>query len=52
MITERAWVARKRRKSGGGFYYFSRKGWFLFGLLPLYIRDRTLRNPWCEVKVD
>lgn len=41
MIIKRIWTAeRKGRYSQQiGLYHITQEGWFLFGLVPLYIRD-------------
>lgn len=41
MITERTW--EKRTKRGGKSAAVTRTGWFLFGLIPLFIRDTSVR---------
>ena len=35
MIIHKSWLAHRR----GGMLEWQREGWYLFGLLPLYIRD-------------
>ena len=35
MITKRIWEVKKN----GGLRHKLREGWFLFGIIPLYIRD-------------
>ncbi len=47
MVTKRIWVARKTTYAGvnSRFYYVKREGWFLFGLLPVFIQDLTIRDP-------
>jgi hypothetical protein len=46
MISKRVWVIEKTR--GGGAYpkrmKLMREGWFLFGLIPLYVRDMNARE--------
>lgn len=37
MIVKRVWEAVK----SGGLLWKVREGWFLFGIVPLYIRDLT-----------
>ena len=39
MIVKKMW----NQKSAGGIYSFVREGWYLFGIVPLYIRDVTAR---------
>lgn len=41
MIVKRIWTAERKRRYGQqtGLYHIVQDGWFLFGLIPLYIRD-------------
>ena len=43
MITYRCWHKRRPARFFGDTYDHIRDGWFLFGILPLYVRDRTER---------
>jgi len=42
MITYRCWHVRRPARFGNT-YDLIRDGWFLLGLFPLYVRDRTER---------
>ena len=48
MISHKLWVVVRRKKARVGIghierWEIDREGWFLFGLLPLYIRDLRIR---------
>lgn len=38
MIIHRRWIDRRK----GGLEKVTREGWFLFGFIPLYIRQLTM----------
>lgn len=40
MIVKRTWTARKY----GGLHRWVRSGWYLLGIIPLYIRDEQPRT--------
>ena len=40
MIIKKIW----RQKTRGGLISWYREGWYLFGFIPLYVRDITDRN--------
>jgi hypothetical protein len=48
MIVHRLWTVAVVRKSLRGLYrdtwHVNREGWFLLGLVPLYIRDLSARK--------
>ena len=48
MIYKRIW--RERRKVDGAALPFewTIEGWYLFGFIPLYIRDKETRGTWGE----
>ncbi|WP_156150627.1 hypothetical protein [Hyphomicrobium sp. 99] len=45
MISKRIWKMSRKLKSRHGItgksdhYYVTREGWFLFGVIPIYVRD-------------
>lgn len=41
MIIKKVWIERKTFKSTGEW---QREGWYLFGIIPLYIRDSGPRE--------
>jgi hypothetical protein len=43
MIVHKLWKARRKAGSFTTDEWF-REGWFLFGIIPLYIRDRQSRE--------
>ncbi len=47
MIIKRRWFSRVRNQKetyGWTHHYIQKEGWFLFGFLPLYIRDLGTRR--------
>jgi len=45
MIVHKLWKAKRKYKHIGGVKdEWFREGWFLFGFIPLYIRDRQSRD--------
>ncbi len=46
MIVKRVWLQTSTRYRGGvcGTASWYRHGWYLFGFIPLYVRDITDRN--------
>ena len=40
MIVKKLWIESKPN----GTDPWEREGWFLFGIIPLYVRDLTFRN--------
>lgn len=42
MLTYRIWHERRPRRFGDTYEHI-RDGWFLFGFIPLLVRDRTER---------
>lgn len=49
MIVHRLWMVQKYNPNGFNGYSqkkfaeFTREGWYLFGIIPLYIRTKTVR---------
>lgn len=44
MIVHKFWKAKRKTSWGTTSDTWLREGWFLFGLIPLYIRDRENRE--------
>lgn len=44
MIVHKFWKAKRKTSWGGVADEWLREGWFLFGIIPLYIRDRQNRE--------
>lgn len=44
MIVHRFWKARRKNSFGTVTDTWAREGWFLFNIIPLYVRDRENRE--------
>lgn len=50
MISKRIWLTIRRRRSRHGYvgrferWEVEREGWFLLGLVPLYVRDVRMKE--------